>query len=79
MDDLFLQNRKQTQKAKILEYMKQGNSLTPLDALQKFSCFRLGARIYELKRMGYQIQSEMIKTDTGKYIKKYWIGGKNGE
>lgn len=75
ISDLFIPNnpRRNTQEARILEYLKQGNSLTALEALDKFGSFRLASRISELKRLGYQIQSETIKTDTGKHIKKYWI------
>ena len=34
---------------KILEYLKQGYSLTPIQALHLFGCFRLGARIWDIK------------------------------
>ena len=34
-----------SQKAIILEYMKQGHSISPMEALNLFGCFRLGARI----------------------------------
>ena len=78
--DLFIPitPHQQTQEAKILEYMKQGNSITALDALNKFGSFRLASRISDLKKKGYQIQSKTIRTDIGKHIKKYWIGGNNG-
>lgn len=39
---------KTTQSNQILEYMRQGNSITPLEALNLFGCMRLGARIYDL-------------------------------
>lgn len=54
-----------SQENAILEYLKQGNSLTPLDALEKFGTMRVGARVYDLKRKGYNIIS-----DTGYYGKK---------
>ena len=44
----------------ILETLKLGRALTPLDALRDFGCFRLGARIYDLKREGYRINRKMV-------------------
>lgn len=38
-----------SQKARILEYMKQGHSISPIEALNLFGCFRLGARIADIK------------------------------
>ena len=49
-----------TQNKEILEYLRTGNTLTPIQALKKFNCFRLGARIYDLKEKGYSIQTKMI-------------------
>ena len=43
------------QKQQILNYLKGGNTLTPVEALNKFGCMRLGARIYDLKRDGHPI------------------------
>lgn len=51
---------KQTpQREMILRYMRDFGSITPLDALREFGCMRLGARIYDLKRHGHQINSTM--------------------
>lgn len=38
-----------THNAQILEHLKSGESITPLDALRMFGCFRLGARIWDLR------------------------------
>lgn len=57
----------ESQNARIKTYLKSGKSLTPLDALYKFGCFRLGARIYDLKKQGLNIKCEMINiTSSGK-------------
>lgn len=40
---------KMTQKDLILKHLLRGMSLTPLEALSRFGCFRLGARIYDLR------------------------------
>ena len=58
------------QEAQILNYMKKGNSITPLEALNKFNCFRLGARIYDLKLKGHEIRSKIIERN-GKRFSSY--------
>ena len=61
------------QKKQILDALQQGAKLTQLDALEQFSCMRLGARIYELKQDGHKIQSKKIITKTGKRVAQYWM------
>lgn len=48
-----------TQTQKILRYLNECGSITPLDALREFGCMRLGARIWDLKRAGYPIMKTM--------------------
>jgi hypothetical protein len=48
---------RQSQKDKILTYLLSGKTLTPLDALKMFGCFRLGARIFDLRAAGYKIEN----------------------
>lgn len=67
-----------SQNQQILDYMKSGKSITPLEALNKFECFRLASRISDLKQKGVPILSEMTYKydDQGKVVKKYktyWI------
>lgn len=45
--------------------------VTPLDALDSIGSFRLGARIWELKHEGYAVETEMVRTATGKRIARY--------
>lgn len=61
------------QKDAILDYMMQGHSISPIEALEKFHCFRLGARIWELiHKDGYLIYKEMVKDPkTGKRYAQY--------
>jgi hypothetical protein len=64
----------QSQNSKIAEYLKQGNSITPLDALKLFGCLRLGARIADIKdRYGLNIISDRVTTPTGKRVASYRI------
>ena len=63
----------QSQAKRILEYLKAGNGITPMDALDLFGCFRLGARIADLKKRGYEIITEKVKVDGGKYVARYHL------
>ena len=49
-----------TQTQRILIYLKSGKSLTPLEALKKFGCFRLAARISDLRSQGHTIWTDYI-------------------
>lgn len=66
-----MQEHKASQGDRILEYLKQGNSLTPLEALNRFGCLRLGARIYELKKANYPIEMKLLETPSGKHVAEY--------
>ncbi len=62
-----------SQEQQILEYLQAGNSITPLEALRLFSCFRLGARCYDLKQAGYPIRSELVSGENNKHFARYWL------
>lgn len=63
-----------SQENEILEHLLLGNEITPMDALQKFGCFRLGARIWDLKKKGYSIESRLKNDEaTGKHYAAYFI------
>ena len=49
-----------TQNQKILTYLKSGRPLTPMTALNKFGCFRLAARIADLRKDGHTIFTESV-------------------
>jgi len=60
-----------SQTTQILWYLKEGKTLTPIDALNMFGCFRLGARIFDIKKMGFNISSKLITTSTNKVVSEY--------
>lgn len=61
-----------SQKARILEYMKQGHSISPMEALNLFGSFRLGARIADLKGEGWLIHTEIVRDPkSGKRYAQY--------
>jgi hypothetical protein len=62
-----------SQKQMILDYLKQKRHLTPLEALKKFGCFRLAARIEELRDAGYRIHTTMIDVAPDKRVAAYLL------
>ena len=64
-----------SQNKQILNYLLKGKKLTPIDALEKSGCFRLSARILDLRKEGYDIISENI-TKKGKTFAQYSMEGK---
>lgn len=62
-----------TQKKAIGAALKKGRRLTPLDALNEFGCFRLAARISELRADGMSIQTRLINVN-GKTVAQYYQG-----
>lgn len=58
----------------ILADLKRGRKITPISALEDYGCFRLGARVYDLKRKGHPITTEMIEDRrTGKRYARYYM------
>ena len=60
-----------SQKDKVLRYLQQGKSITPIDALKLYGCFRLADVVFRLKKDGYDIQTNMVKNDNGKDYASY--------
>lgn len=57
----------------ILEHLQSGKTITPLESLELFGCFRLGARIHDLKKKGYWIKSEKVSLGNGKSVARYQL------
>lgn len=47
-----------TQCEEVLSYLSAGNTLTSLEAQEKFSCMRLASRINDLRKRGHIIESD---------------------
>lgn len=56
-----------TQKSYILGALLNGKKITPLDALYNYGCFRLGARVNELRNEGYNIHTKLIQDGKKRY------------
>lgn len=48
-----------TQNEMILDYLNKYGSITQAEAMAHMGCYRLGARIWELKRRGIKIKRYM--------------------
>ena len=60
-----------TQSQQILSALKNGKHITPLYALTEFKCFRLGARIWDLKQDGHDIATTRVETHGGAMVASY--------
>jgi hypothetical protein len=50
----------ESQNKQIASHLKSGRSVTTLEGLYLFGSMRLSARIDDLKKMGYNIKTEII-------------------
>ena len=62
-----------TQVQMILADLQAGKRITALDALHNYGCFRLAARIADIKRMGFNVKCEAISTATEKHVACYYL------
>ena len=69
--------KKTCQNQRILNYLLKGNALTPLEALKKFDCLRLSARIKDLRDEGFEINTKLVKTRSKKIVGQYYIPENN--
>lgn len=49
-----------TQNDRILQYLREHDTITPLDAQRELGCMRLASRINELRDRGYDITAKRI-------------------
>lgn len=62
-----MRTRKFTQTEEIVNALEAGEAITALDALKRWGCFRLAARIGELRQQGYNIVTNKINRDGKNY------------
>ena len=61
----------ESQNKQILNHLQSGRSITPVQALTSFGCFRLAARIHFLRQKGHNILTELKETPLGKSYALY--------
>lgn len=54
------------QRDMILNHLKKHGSITPVEAMNDYGCMRLGARIWDLRDLGYDIETKM-ETSKNRY------------
>lgn len=62
-----------SQLQKIRQRLSQGRSITAVEALNDYGCFRLAARINDLRSEGMNIKTIMIDQDNKRVAKYYEI------
>lgn len=64
----------ESQNKAIKAHLKKGKCITAMQALNQFGCFRLAARIKNLKDEGMDIRKIMMKNTEGKRVAVYFEG-----
>lgn len=62
-----------SQREKILKWLLSGKTITSIEAILKFGCTRLSARIYEIRDMGHIVDSKMVTKPFGRKVAEYRI------
>lgn len=57
----------------IVAYLKNGFSITSLEALNLFGCMRLASRICDLRERGYNISKKSVTLPNGKRVCEYFL------
>lgn len=63
----------ESQNKRILNYLKRGQRITPMDALELFGCFRLAARVHDLRNEGHNIAKQIIELSNGVNVAEYYM------
>lgn len=66
-----------SQRENILKYIREHGSITPMEALSEFGCFRLSGRIFELRQQGWNINTEQMFSN-GKVFARYVLEKEDG-
>ena len=69
----------ETKETKVLKYLKEYGSITPLEALKYCGSLRLSAVIYNLKKEGHRFNTERLRVKTRdgfSYVAKYSLVGR---
>ena len=52
-------HKENSQISLVLNHLQEGKEISPLEALNRYGCYRLGAVIFDLKAEGYNISTEI--------------------
>jgi hypothetical protein len=62
-----------SQNALIKGWLLNGYAITQLEALTQFGCFRLAARIADLRDKGLNVVTDMVTLENGKRVARYFV------
>ena len=64
-----------SQCAQIKKYMEDHGSITQIEAVNEFNCYRLSARIHDLRKIGVKIETknERNKNNSGTHARYFLI------
>ena len=62
-----MRSRYNSQKNLVLNHLKNDNGITPIESLKLFGAFRLSAIIFDLRKDGYNIDTEIINNGVKHY------------
>lgn len=62
-----------SQKTAIIADLREGRSITAIDALNAIGCFNLKARVHEMRNAGWGITTTMFTTPSGKRVARYTL------
>lgn len=60
-----MKRRKGTKRESVLNYLKTGKTITPLEAMLMFNSYRLATIIHDLRQEGYDIETIDTETEGG--------------
>lgn len=60
-----------TDKEAVLRWLRVHGSIEPLTALREIGTFRLGARIWDLRHDGHDIETTIFETPSGSHVARY--------
>ena len=55
-----MKTKKVSKQEKVLKHLKTLGSITPLEALELYGSFRLGALIFNLRKEGHDIETNIV-------------------
>ena len=62
----------ESQNKTIKAHLESGKTITAIEALTQYQCFRLASRISDLKKSGYLVDKRMIELPNGKRVAQYF-------
>lgn len=65
--------RRESQNLMIAKHLKKYKSITPFKALHEYGVMRLSARIFQLKKLGIPIKSELVNLGDGVKYSRYTL------